>query len=122
MSDEIKGLKERLASKQSNRVESVKVHEFRGFTLTCGELRKVCEGNPEHPIVPAFLKGIGNRPDTAELAVDRIDLEAVLDNKDVATENVPATGPNGRTTIVRKKLVPRAKPAPVSPPKKDKGE
>lgn len=99
-------------------VEPLHVRRVAAFALTAGELRGAIESNPDHPKAADFRKGVAGLPDTQKLAVDRVDLTALLENKDVEQSTIVEDG----VTIIRKRVVerksdtPEAKPAPAPAP------
>jgi hypothetical protein len=85
------------------------------FSLTAGELREACKNCPDgnHPHVAVFRKAVAGLPDNQTVTVDRVDLEALLDDKDVEIVEKTDTSPNPEETggefirIQTKRCVPR---------------
>jgi len=89
MSDELKELQKRLKDEGTEddgpKVHPLKVRDAKTFKLTAGELRKAIEANPEHPKSKAFTKAVRGIPAVKEIIIERVDLEALLDDKEVDT-------------------------------------
>lgn len=117
-------IRKRIASHRDNReqpIQRVGVREEPTFRITAGELRAACEANPQHPVAAVYRKAAGNLHDDYPLAVERVDLEALLDNKSVKPVTVVENG----VRVTRKQLVdaaPKATraPRPVPMPTADK--
>lgn len=92
-------------------VQPLKVIEEPMFALSVQELRDAVATNPEHPNAEIFLRAVNGKHSTEVCYVERIDLEALLDNADVrVVEKI-----EGELVVRRKKLVPRHKPATPAP-------
>lgn len=64
----------------------LKVKENQVFTLTARTLLAACAKNPKHPHAKIYRSVAEGIPPDEELNVDRIDLEALLENKTVEVE------------------------------------
>ena len=67
-------------------VERIKVKENQVFSLTARELLAACKKNPDHPVAQVYSQAVKFLPPEEEVHVDRIDLEGLLANKQVALE------------------------------------
>lgn len=107
-------LRARIKKQESGEVEAVApmhVHKNKSFACTVQELLMACEANPDHPNAKTFRKAVKGQPPQSTVRVDMLDLEAVLDDKDVE-EDVKQEMVNGQMSNVhRKRLVPRKKQA-----------
>lgn len=122
-------LKQRLKDAAEGRdrpVAAMKVKANAAFALTAGELRGACDQNPDHPHAAIFRKASRPFDDSHRLVVDRVDLEALLDDREVVTteERVP----HGNTDVAvqvktlgerRKKATPVTPDAQKKDPKKE---
>lgn len=79
------------------------VRSGRTFQLTAGELREVCDTDPDHPKAQAFAKACRNFPDNHILYVERADLDALMEGKDVVEQRER----EGGSTVIRKTLISR---------------
>lgn len=80
--DEIESVLARL--EQGNiPVERITVKNDQTFSCTAGELLACCKKNPSHPSAIVFQQACGGLPPEHEVHVDRVDLEALLQNKTV---------------------------------------
>ena len=61
------------------------VREASLFTLSVKELRAVCDRNPNHPKARAFRDGTARHRPADEVSVERIDLEALILDKQIVT-------------------------------------
>jgi hypothetical protein len=106
------------------------LRRFSGIEVTVGQLKAAVKANPEHPVavnLTPMLKGYADpRHNPHKVTVSKIDMEALLDNKEVKTEVLgESLVDNSRMTEVRKVLgdtitkQPEPK-SPASPEKFDK--
>jgi hypothetical protein len=98
------------------------VHRAAMFELTAGELRSACDENTSHPLADTFRKAVNGMPGPKLVTVERIDIQALLEDKLVETKTVLETSPEGTNKVSRKTLVARptstkpvAKPTPAKP-------
>jgi hypothetical protein len=61
----------------------IKVQKGETFTLTCRELAAVIAKNPDHPVAQAYAKAVKKNPPDEPLIIEKIDLQAMIDNKEV---------------------------------------
>lgn len=84
---------------QSSEVEefgAIRIYTSETFSMKAGELAAVIESNPEHPVAQAYRRAASMLPAEQELAVERIDLEALLDDRIVhITESTSTTDLEG---------------------------
>ncbi len=88
LTEKLKKLKKDLdsnAAGKTNRVEiePLKVNRARHFKTDASTLRAAIEANPTHPVALAFTKGVRGLPDNKVVTVEHVDLEALLDDKNV---------------------------------------
>ena len=91
------------------------VYRTKKFRLTAGELLEACKSCPDqrHPLIAVFTRAVQNMRPQDDVVVDRIDMEALLDNKEVelVEELQPASDAavagGGSVRVRTKKLVPR---------------
>lgn len=93
--------------------QGMSVHTAKGMKVTASEIRAACEANPEHPVAKIYGKAAKDRPDDYLLSVEVVDLQALLENREVTTEG----GIEGGVKVTRKKLGPKiAAPEPEKAP------
>ena len=84
------------------------IHQGEMTKLTVAELAAVVDTNPNHPVAAVFAGVLRKHPVEATVHVERIHIEAIVDDKDVITDEVLENQPDGTTAKVqRKKLVAR---------------
>lgn len=59
------------------------VKKERYVALTAQEMREVLEKRPEHPIAKVYANAVRGVVNSKVLYVDKVDMEAMLDNKEV---------------------------------------
>jgi hypothetical protein len=59
----------------------IKVQRADLFKLTCRELAAVIQKNPKHPKAAEYRRAIAQCPPDEELHIEKIDLQALLENK-----------------------------------------
>jgi len=105
-------------------VQPLKVNRIPKFKLTVGELKQVAKQNLDHPNSKVFLSAVRGQTDDKEMVVDRVDIEALLDDRNVLIETriEPVSGENSDIKIVSKTLGPprQVKPEPKPKPKMKK--
>lgn len=110
-------LKARMGKKEANRQPMIDLRKTEKIEVSVAEILEAVDACPckDHcPVCQAYLKACGKAPNPeAKLIVDKVDLQAVLEGKEVIHEcnRCPDTGRNIRT----KKLGPvhkSNKPAP----------
>lgn len=84
-----------------NRVDPLKVTRAKIFRTTAGALIAACQNNPDHPVALAFRKGMKGLKDNTEVNVHQVDVEALLDDKDVIMEEMPEVGADDEGDITR---------------------
>lgn len=84
---EVDKLRSRLADaaagKEADNLHPLSVRNNQTFKLTAGELLTACDTQPDHPNAVIFRKAVRNFPPTKDVVVERVDLEALLDDKEV---------------------------------------
>lgn len=88
MSDSNKELLDKINSLNSGKpadaaVQGVAVTKAPTMELTIGQLAKAVETNPEHPVAKACSKALHTLPSHTKVSMERIDVQALLENKDV---------------------------------------
>ena len=107
MSDTNK-LRERLSKgdNEAKPVAPMPSRSERQFACPVAESKGAIKANPEHPVAKVFKNAIRGYPDSKELIVDAVDMEALLDNKRVRAESTIEEGDEfSAVRVVRKKLV-----------------
>lgn len=66
---------------QGNR--HIKLNKAEMFPITCRELAAVIKKNPNHPSALAYTKAVQSNPMDEDLLIERVDLQALLDNREV---------------------------------------
>ena len=107
MSTETDTLLEQLKEFEGTAVEAaptgMKVKEERTIEITVGKLRPAIEANPHHPVGVSFAKGIRNFGPQEVIYVGRVDLQCLLENKEVeVTEEKREVAGKTSTYIVKK--------------------
>lgn len=118
--DELRARLERLDKTGKEKpIAPMVVRETPMISVTLDELRSACQANPDHPKARDFMDAIRKAPPGKDVLIERIDLQALLDNKDVQTKVTVEDGDaDGRLKVARKVLVDRKQPVkPVQPPK-----
>lgn len=90
MADEKDPLIEALVQRLENGnvpVQRIRVKENNIFALTAGELLAACRRNADHPVASVYIGSVGGLPPDHPVHVDRVDLEALLTDKDVVHES-----------------------------------
>lgn len=119
----LKDLRDRVADKAAGREEPsapMIVRKDAKFKMTAGEMREACEANPEHPLAVTFMNATKGMPDAHQIAVDLVDLSAVLENRMVGVDETTAEH-RGQTVRVQTKVLGETldKPSrPSSPPRR----
>lgn len=121
-------LRERLKQStegKTREVAALQVDISAKFKLTAGELRSACEQNPDHPFSHVFQRAVSLHPDAKEVTVDRTDLQALLDNREVKTEMKREAADQNTDVMVKEKVVgppitssTKATPVPKEKPEK----
>jgi len=105
-------------------VQPLKVNRIPKFKLTVSELKQVSKQNLDHPNAKVFLQAVRGFADDKEITVDRVDIEALLDDRNVIMETriQPVSGEASDIKVVEKKLGPprtvKAEPKPKTSTKK----
>lgn len=112
-------LNAKVQPKQASAIE-LPVQKARMFNLTVGQLRATCEANKDHPLAADKIESVKGMADHEEVICERIDIEAILDNKDVFIERRLQVIDGKDVTTVEKKLVDfkREEPNPAPAPAK----
>lgn len=124
----IDSLLNRFNSDQSNDldVSPLVVHSEPMFQMTARELEALINKRPDHPVAEVFKNALKQHLHVtsagkqelngdAIVTVERVSVEALIDDKDMETEVTTEDMPDGRFRVRRKVLVPR-KPALASGP------
>ena len=104
-------LRRRLAESDA-KVQPLKVRQAKLVKATAAELIAACEANPDHPVAAIYCKATYRMPPAKQIMVEAVDLEALLDNAEVVTEEVI----EGDARVVRKRLVRQTRPLPAPVP------
>lgn len=105
----------------NRQTSAMKVREADMFSLTVGQLLALCDKYKEHPLSQTFKDGVAGQPATSTIVVERIDLLALIENKDIEfftqMEELDIEGRPVVAPIERKRLVARgqAKKVDVAP-------
>lgn len=84
---------------------------FKPLTVKIIDLAKAVEANKEHPVAAAYLKAIRGCPPQQEIVVSREDLRALLENREVLTEEVTEHQEDGtQRKVLRKRVGDHLKP------------
>lgn len=124
-------LRERLNKLDAGEIQApqgMTIQRFSGIEATIGQLKAAVKKNPEHPVAvdlkPMLAAYADKRHDPHKVTISRVDLEALLDNKEVKREIIGDTLVDGSVmTEVRKVLGDTIKseaPAASSPEKSNK--
>lgn len=79
------------------------------FSLTAGELRQAARSNPSHKISKIFLRAVKDHSDSEKVTVDRVDLQAVLENGTVEHQSTLQKTEGGLTRVHTKRFLPKRK-------------
>lgn len=102
MNDEVRSrLTAVLNDQPTNR--GLHVSTGRYVKVRAGDLIKLCEETPDHPQAKVFLRACGDPLVSAdtEVAIHAIDLQAVLERREVRLVCVPPRGPTDRVLEVK---------------------
>lgn len=121
MPDSLDNALNELSDLPSGATEStLMVKEAENFPITAGKLRALCAKNPDHPLAKLKVKSVEGFPDNTNVVVERPDLLAIVDNKDInfvtKVETRKIAGGEKKVTVVRKQLVERGKATNPEPP------
>ena len=113
MANETDALRERMKRLDSGEEPDPKailpVKESATIEVTVAELKQACEACPDHVHVRIFARAVESRSDPETITVDRVDLQAMLDDLDV--EHYVRREVNKRTKqeemITRKRTIPK---------------
>lgn len=87
-------------------VSPLAVTEGEMFKLTHTELQAIVDKHPDHPIAKEYAAALLRSPsDEHPLVVERIHIEAIVDNKGVETEEVTEVRDGKQTRVHRRRLV-----------------
>lgn len=92
------------------------------FKTTAGKLRRLVASNPDHPKSAAFRKAVKGMVDDYPVVVEQIDLQAILENRDVLNTEEERVIDDEKVIVHKKKLgavLKKAAAAPPPPPPKD---
>jgi len=111
MSTEVDAVKSRLANRgaiiPAATGPMMRTHRNAIFSLTAGELRKICEANPNHPLSAEKIKSVARFQDSQEVHCDCVDIEAIVDNRAITfydtLEDDPQS-PGTKQKVTRKVL------------------
>ena len=101
--------------------ESLGMNTIRNQTVrvTAAELGEACKLNPDHPVAAAYTKAIQNLRDDYSLAVEAVDLQCLLEDKEVCCETkVEDVEGFGKVPVTEKKVGDsrKGKAKPKTPP------
>lgn len=123
--DTLETLKKKLSEtpeEGASPVSNLEVHSNAVVDVTVRELLAACEANPDHEVAKVYKKAArrfrlpNNKPDLdAPLHVDKVDLQALLDNKEVEIESSTATDEEGDPVVVKTKKLGKSCSSKVSP-------
>lgn len=114
----VESLRARLNESEESKSDPLVVKRDRLFELTVQELRDTCELNPDHPLASVKKKSVAGMPYNAKVVVDRVDIEAILENKEVNVSRTTETDTDGVKVTVERKVLGGPVSKSVSPPKK----
>lgn len=87
-------------------VHRIHVKDGQTFTLKVKELLACCAKNPDHPHATVFRNAVAAHLPSDEVHVDRVDLEALLENKTVeivSEQNVEIIDGGPKTVVTERK-------------------
>lgn len=107
MLEELKGVSEAAPAVAS----PLKVQEVNNFAITAGKLRALCSKYADHPLSKIKKQSVETLPDDQIVYVERIDLLAMIEDKDIdfvrGEKVMDAGGRVVRAASEYKKLVPK---------------
>lgn len=105
--DKLKALKARSNVKDKKRrkpsAKTLHIRKAVMFSLTVGEMRAAVEANPDHPVAKVWACNL-HYPDDKEFHVEKMDLDALLDDRDIDTDMAPGSDETGPLRVRTKKL------------------
>lgn len=75
------------------------------ITLTVKEVNELCASRPEHAQSKLFASAVKDLPPTAEVHVERADVQAILENGESILEITVETVDNQKRRVARRKMV-----------------
>lgn len=84
----------------------VEVVENATIKLTVGQLATAAEANPEHPVAVATRKSVKTLNPSQEITMDRADVQALLENKEVVLDTKIETVEGEPRNVTRKSVGP----------------
>jgi hypothetical protein len=120
MADQLDELLAELKGVPGQNVEApMLINDVENFTITAGKLRAFCDKYPSHPLSSAKRRSVHGMPDHKEVIVERPDLLAIAEGKDIDfvtnTEVRKINGVDTKVRVQRKKLVPLGKAVNPTP-------
>lgn len=95
------------------------VRSAENFPITAGQLRALAQKHAGHPLSAHFIKAAGTFPSNKRLVVERPDLIAMIEDKEVdyseKIETITVAGVSQTARVIRKRLVPRGQAKNPSP-------
>jgi hypothetical protein len=100
----LKRIKEPDATTEGAELAPLAIHTVQGFRLTHAELQAIVDANPDHPIAKTYAEALKRTPsDEHPLVVERIDIEAIIDGKDVRVTTTHEPTRDGKMARVHRK-------------------
>lgn len=81
------------------------VRDGEHFEATVKEIRALVARNPKHPIAQVFANATLGQPETDKVVIDKADLEAVIDNREVIINSAVELQADGSTVTVERKVL-----------------
>src|SRR5262245_2876484 len=99
---EIKAIIDRINTK-AQKAQGLVIHEDEMVEISVGELRKICEANPNHLSSAIIFNGIRFHTPNMKVTVEKVQIDAITQNRGVRVDVTHETGDDGQIVPVERK-------------------